>query len=119
MWSERVVLRGATALRRFVDGPDAGEPAVTRHDVGAGSAWYVATRLDRHGLADVLEPALAGVEPLGVPAEVEAVRREGYLFLINHGDAEVVVAASGHDLLDGSEHDGEVAIPAGGVRVLR
>ena len=113
VWSERVVLRGATALRRFVDGPDAGEPAVTRHDVGAGSAWYVATRLDRHGLADVLEPALAGVEPLGVPAEVEAVRREGYLFLINHGDAEAVVAASGHDLLDGSEHDGEVAIPRG------
>ncbi len=119
VWSERVVLRGATALRRFVDGPDAGEPAVTRNDVGAGSAWYVATRLDRHGLADVLEPALAGVEPLGVPAEVEAVRREGYLFLINHGDAEAIVAASGHDLLDGSEHDGEVAIPAGGVRVLR
>ena len=119
VWSERVVLRGATALRRFVDGPDAGEPAVTRHDVGAGSAWYVATRLDRHGLADVLEPALAGVEPLDVPAEVEGVRREGYLFLINHGDAEAVVAASGHDLLEGSEHDGEVAIPAGGVRVLR
>ena len=119
VWSERVVLRGATALRRFADGPDAGEPAVTRHDVGAGSAWYVATRLDRHGLADVLEPALSGVEPLDVPAEVEAVRREGYLFLINHGDGEAVVAASGHDLLDGSDHEGGVAIPAGGVRVLR
>ena len=63
--------------------------------------------------------ALAGVEPLIVPAEVEAVRREGYLFLINHGDAEAVVPASGHDLLDGSDHAGEVAIPAGGVRVLR
>ena len=54
-----------------------------------------------------------------MPPEVEAVRRERYLFLINHGDAEAVVAASGHDLLDGTDHAGEVAIPAGGVRVLR
>jgi beta-galactosidase len=119
VWSERVVLRGAAAERRFVDGPDAGEPAVTRHEVGAGSAWYVATRLDRDGLVEVLEPALARVAPLDVPAEVEAVRRERYLFLINHGDAEAVVPAGGHDLLEGTDHDGEVTIPAGGVRVLR
>jgi beta-galactosidase len=126
VWSERVVLRGARAERRFVDGPDAGEPAVTRHDVGRGSAWYVASRLDRTALQAVLGPALAaaGVEPMtGVPAAVEAVRRElgdtGYLFLINHGDREERVAAAGHDLLDGTDHHGEVAIPAGGVRVLR
>jgi beta-galactosidase len=119
VWSERVVLRGAHAERRFADGPDAGEPAVTRHDVGAGSAWYVATRLDRDGLADVLEPALAGVERLDVPAEVEAVRREGYLFLINHSDTEALVAGGGHDLLEGSDHENAVRIPAGGVRVLR
>ena len=56
---------------------------------------------------------------MSVPAAVEAVRRERYLFLINHGEAEAVVAAAGHDLLDGSEWRREVAIPAGGVRVLR
>ena len=33
----------------------------------------------------------------------------GYLFLINHGDAEARVAAAGHDLLDGSDHEGAVA----------
>jgi beta-galactosidase len=122
VWSERVVLHGAAAERRFGDGPDAGEPAVTRHDVGVGSAWYVATRLDRDGLEAVLAPILAaaGVEPLaGIPEAVEAVWRGRYLFLINHGDAEAVVTASGHDLLDGSEHTGEAVIPAGGVRVLR
>jgi beta-galactosidase len=121
VWSERVVLRGAVAERRFTDGPDAGEPAVTRHAVGAGSAWYVATRLDRDRLGAVLAPALAaaGVEPMSVPAEVEVVRRGRYLFLINHGDAEAVVAGDGHDLLSGTDHTGEVVIPAGGVRVLR
>jgi beta-galactosidase len=67
----------------------------------------------------VLAPALAGIEAMRVPADVEAVRRERYLFLINHGDAEARVPASGHDLLDGTDHAGEVLIPAGGVRVLR
>jgi beta-galactosidase len=126
VWSEHVVLRGAQAERRFVDGPDAGEPAVTRHDVGAGSAWYVATRLAGDGLRTVLGPALATAEiapRAGVPAGVEAVERahgdRRYLFLINHGDADATVAASGCDLLTGSDHDGEVVVPAGGVCVLR
>jgi beta-galactosidase len=70
----------------------------------------------------VLAPALeaAGVTPTaGIPPEVEAVRRDRYLFLINHGESEAVVPAAGHDLLDGSDHAGETVIPAGGVRVLR
>jgi beta-galactosidase len=125
VWSERVVLRGAEALRRFVDGPDAGEPAVTRHDRGRGSAFYVATRLDEDALGAVLDPLLdaAGVVRERVPEVVEAVRRERdgrtYLFLLNHGDVPVEVAASGVDVLDGSEHDGTVALATGGVRVLR
>ncbi|MFC7649448.1 beta-galactosidase [Streptosporangium lutulentum] len=46
IWSERVRLAGAHAVRDFADGPDAGHPAVTRHELGAGTAWYVATALD-------------------------------------------------------------------------
>jgi beta-galactosidase len=125
VWSERILLRGAETEWRFLEGPDAGEPAVTRHRVGRGAAWYVGTRLDQDGLEALLAPVLAaaGVAgELGLPAEVEAVRRHrdgrSYLFLVNHGDAEARVAAVGSDLLDGSDHDGAVVLPPGGVRVL-
>lgn len=119
------MLRGARALRRFVDGPDAGEPALTRHDSGRGCAFYVATRLGEDALRAVLDPLLdaAGVVRERVPEAVEAVRRErdgrSHLFLLNHGDAAVEVSAAGTDLLDGSEHAGSVALPPGGVSVLR
>jgi beta-galactosidase len=68
--------------------------------------------------------AAAGVEPpTGLPAGIEAVERvlddRCYRFLINHGDADATVAADGHDLLTGTDHVGEVTLPAGGVRVLR
>jgi beta-galactosidase len=118
VWSERVVCGTARAELRFVDGPDAGQPALTRHDSGAGSAWYLATRLDPAALATVL--ALVGVRPESdAPAGLETVRRGDYLFLINHDDAPAQVVADGHDLLTGTDHDGSVEVPAGGVMVLR
>ncbi|MFS1298659.1 beta-galactosidase [Streptosporangium longisporum] len=46
IWSERIRLAGARAVGVFTCGPDAGHPAVTRHELGAGTAWYVATALD-------------------------------------------------------------------------
>jgi beta-galactosidase len=46
IWSERIRLAGARAVLAFTGGPDAGHPAVTRHELGAGTAWYVATALD-------------------------------------------------------------------------
>ena len=126
VWSERVVPAGAETVLRFLDGPDAGEPAVTRHAVGRGTASYLATRLRQDALRALLEPELdaaGAARERGLPAAVEAVRRErdgrSYLFLLNHGDAEARVAAAGHDLLDGNEHRGEVVLAPGGVRVLR
>jgi beta-galactosidase len=126
VWSERVVPGGAETVLRFLDGPDAGEPAVTRHAVGRGTATYLATSLRQDALQALLEPELdaaGAARERGLPAAVEAVRRErdgrSYLFLLNHGDAEARVAAAGHDLLDGSEHRGEVVLAPGGVRVLR
>jgi beta-galactosidase len=94
---------------------------VTRHDVGRGSAYYVATRLDEDALGALLAPVLdeAGVAREPVPAGVEAVRREQHLFLLNHGDEAAEVAASGTDLLTGAVHDGTLVLPPGGVSVLR
>ena len=112
-------------MRRFVEGPDAGEPAVTRHDIGRGSAYYVATRLGEAALRELLAPLLdaAGVVRERVPGAVEAVRRErdgrAYLFLLNHGDEAATVAASGSTCSTGASTTARVVLEPGGVRVLR
>jgi len=138
LWSERMHLRGASAVRTFADGVLVGEPAVTRHAVGAGAAWYVATRLDEAGTSRLADRLIAesGVRPTvpALPNGVEVARRhaaaapglagEGpatstFLFVINHTADQVRVPASGIDLLTGATADGEVGVPAHGVAVLR
>jgi len=126
VWTERIVLSGAKTIISYADGVAAGEPAVTRHALGDGRAWYVSTRLSGATLGAVLERvyADAGLSIRdNLPPEVEVVRRHGpeadYLVLLNHGDQEVLVPASGVDLLDGSTHVDVVPMPAGGSRVLR
>ncbi|MFB9249242.1 beta-galactosidase [Sphaerisporangium melleum] len=121
VWSERVRPAGARALWSFAGGPDAGHPAFTRHDLGAGAAWYLATAVADPRAA--LEGALdaAGVDrPRGVPETLELVRRAGHLFLINHGDEPVTVpGVTGRGVLDGVEYAGGATVPAGGVTVVR
>jgi beta-galactosidase len=123
IWSEHVRLDGAEAVADFADGPDAGRPAVARHRVGAGTAWYVATALDdatglRGLLAQVLDAA--GVHrPAGVPDGVELVRRGPLSFLINHSDQDVAVPGlRGTDVLTGAAREGSVPVPAGEVVIL-
>jgi beta-galactosidase len=141
IWSERVRLAGAHAVQDFTEGPDAGHPAVTCHELGAGAAWYIATALDpaRDGdmasdlshdgdvaggreLRGVLRAILdrAGVSrPRGLPDTLEFVRRGDHVFLINHGDEPVTVrGVSGTGVFDGAEHPGPVTVPAGGVTVV-
>ena len=120
IWSERVRLDGAEAVGVFAEGPDAGHPALTRHRLGGGNAWYVATALDHTtGLRELLGDALdtAGVQrPTGVPEHVEIIRRGRYRFLINHTDQEVAVPGPrGVDALDGTVHTGDIPLPGGGV----
>jgi beta-galactosidase len=124
-WTERVELRGAEALVRFVDGELAGEAALTRIAAGAGTATYLAARLDRAGLGALVENlvALAGVHPVvDADAGLEVTRRvsdsASYLFLINHADAERTARASGTDLVSGATYNGAVVVPAGAVVVL-
>ncbi|MCW6003639.1 beta-galactosidase [Micromonospora sp. CPCC 205371] len=122
VWTERLVLAGAEPVRRYLDGPAAGEPAVTRHRFGTGSAWYVSTRLNGRDLDAVL--AEAGLVPrAGLPDGVELVRRVGdsasYLIAINHTGRDVELAASGKELITGAPCHGTLPVPAGDVRVLR
>ncbi|MFF8641210.1 beta-galactosidase [Streptomyces sp. NPDC015345] len=128
VWSEIVVPRGAETVWTYADGLAAGQPAVTRHRLGGGTAWYVSTRLTAHGLDAILAAACAdaGVEPRPeLPRDVEVVTRAGesgtYLFAINHtGDeAKVPLAGSGGELLTGERVAGRLGVPAGAVRVVR
>ncbi|WP_035739076.1 beta-galactosidase [Glycomyces arizonensis] len=123
IWSERIRLEGAEAAARFADGPDAGHPAITRHRLGRGTAWYAATALDdATGLRGLLAEALDRAEVArvdGVPEQVEIVRRGPACFLINHSDQDVSVPGlRGVDALDGTAYDGEVAIAAGAVVIV-
>ncbi|HEV2796104.1 MAG TPA: beta-galactosidase [Nocardioides sp.] len=125
-WTEDLELAGAEAVASYVDGPATGLPAVTRRDVGAGTAWYGATRLDADGTDRLVERlvAEAGVERLpGASPTVEVTRRVSdtgsWLFVINHGDAEAAVPTHGVDLVGGREVAGDLRVPAGGVAVVR
>jgi beta-galactosidase len=128
VWTEFVVERGAEPVWTYADGPAAGRPAVTRHRLGRGTAWYVSTRLDAASLDTILAGACedAGIAPHGdLPRDVEVVRRSGdsgtYLFALNHTaqDAKVPLESPGTELLHGERAAGHLALPAGAVRVVR
>jgi beta-galactosidase len=125
-WAEDLELAGAEAIATYVDGPAAGLPAVTRREVGSGTAWYVATRLDPEGSDRLAERLVAesGLERLpGASADVEVTRRVGegasWLFVINHGAEPAPVPAHGHELVTGRDVAGDLVVPSGGVAVVR
>ncbi|WP_320068571.1 beta-galactosidase [Micromonospora sp. RTGN7] len=127
IWTETVRLAGAETILAYAGGVLAGQPAVTRHRYGAGTAWYVSTRPDDETYGRLLaEAALAaGAAPTcpAAPTGVEAVRRRGprgsWLFLFNHTDRAHRVSAAGVELLTGAAVDTAVEVPAGGAAVIR
>ncbi|MEV6166950.1 beta-galactosidase [Streptomyces sp. NPDC051954] len=128
VWTEFVVPGDAETVWTYAEGLTAGHPAVTRHRLGEGTAWYVSTRLDAHGLDALLGWATedARIAPRAdLPHDVEVVRRTGesgtFLFAINHSpsDAKVPLEAHGTELLTGERAAGRLAVPAGAVRVVR
>ncbi|MWA09333.1 beta-galactosidase [Streptomyces sp. BA2] len=128
VWTEFVVPRGAETVWTYADGLAAGRPAVTRNQLGEGTAWYVSTRLTARDLDALLATACAdaGVtEHPELPRDVEVVTRRGdtgtYVFAINHtgSDAKVPLDAHGTELLTGERAAGHLGVPAGAVRVVR
>jgi beta-galactosidase len=125
-WTEWLHLAGAQAIAAYVDGPLPGIPAVTEHAFGDGTSFYVATRLDDSGtaalVARVLDRAHVSPEAQAAPG-VEIVRRHGvthsWLFVLNHTEHSVEVAAVGRELIRDANCIGTVAVPAGGVAVVR
>lgn len=125
-WTEHVHARGAETVVQCLDGPAAGMPAVTRHRVGEGTAWYVATRLDAAGNAALTEAVLAeaGVKPVARSRPgVEVTRRRSddasWLFVINHTHAVASVKVTGHDLVADRPVAGTLVLSPGDVAVVR
>lgn len=122
LWTELLTATDAEVLASYLDGPLPGTPALTRRAVGAGAAWYVATRLDEAATAALAArlAAAAGVRHETEPLDgVELVRRGSYLFVLNRGVHDAVVAARGTELLSGSAVTGTVTVAAGSAVVVR
>ncbi len=134
LWTELMATEGADIVATYSGGPLAGNPAITRNSYGEGTAWYVSARLEPAAVTALMARVVSGA---GVTAVAEAaqpglemVRRRvtaaagstqpgtSYLFLINHGDGPVEVAASGRDLLTGTWHASTTVVPAGAVVVV-
>ncbi|BFO15759.1 hypothetical protein SHKM778_21470 [Streptomyces sp. KM77-8] len=90
-----------------------------------GRAWYVSTLPEPEDLRALLTRVAtgAGVRPEldGLPDMVEAVRRGGLLFLLNHRREPVTVDLPGthHDLLTETTVTDCVTLGRYGVAVLR
>uniref|UniRef100_A0AAU1M0X2 Beta-galactosidase n=1 Tax=Streptomyces sp. NBC_00148 TaxID=2903626 RepID=A0AAU1M0X2_9ACTN len=122
LWSEELEPDGsAETVAAYTGGELDGLPAVLRK----GTAWYVSTLPEPRALRDLLGRAAAGagVRPVveGLPAGMEAVRRGGLLFLLNHGRSPVRVELTGRhvDLLTGAGCDAGVELGRYGVAVLQ
>ena len=101
----------------------AGEPCVTENRYGAGRAWYIATRPGAEFLDDFYIARLeeAGVAPLveALPVGVQAVRRDGRLFVMNFSGSDAVVRLpAGRDALSGEMAGGETTLPVNGYRII-
>lgn len=126
VWQDDLALDGARVVGRYLDGPAAGGPAVTRHVCGEGAAWYVSTALGVDALAPVLAAAYddAGLVPPEHPRDVEVVTRHGreadFVVAVNHGaDDAKLRGHDGVELLTGERVTGTLDLPAGGVAVVR
>jgi beta-galactosidase len=125
-WVEHLHLDGAKAVASYADGPLPGVPALTRHEVGQGTAWYLATRLGGEHLGALVDRLLAEAEvepPVATARGVELVRRSGegrsYLFVLNHGEEEAALAVAGHDLVADVDTGGNLVVAPGAVAVVR
>jgi len=128
-WAEVVHLEGAEALAHYTDDFFARGPAVTRNRFGQGTAFYLSTRLDESGIAEVLDGVVsrAAVKSvLDTPRLVEATLREGdgkrFLFLLNHGETTATVELGGHhgrNLLSGQAVASSLALPAHDVAIVQ
>jgi beta-galactosidase len=127
-WADVLAPRGAEVVAHYSQGYYAGQPAITRHRYGAGSAVYVGAAGDdaTHATLAGWLIAQTGVRaPLAAPAGVEVAERvdgaRRVLFVLNHTDApqEVTLPRPYRDLLGGpARRPGALSIAPRDVLVL-
>ena len=103
--------------------------AVTRHEFGKGTGWYVGTIAKEELFYDKLIEKLlkdANIEKfIEIPAGVEASIRQGngnkLLFLINHTEElkSVIIPKGKSDLLNGGKTDDSIELGIYGVAVIK
>jgi len=106
LWTERIsrVESDVDVLDTYADGDLAGQAAVTRRRVGAGSATYVSADIGRDGVRGVLArlgddvEALRG-DALAADGRLEVIVRvardgERFVFLVNRTDETVAAGAA-------------------------
>jgi beta-galactosidase len=113
VWSERLEPDPDTeVLARYAGGDLDGEPAVTRH----GGVFYASAPLPPLAARALVARAAgaAGVRPVlpGAPPGLEAVRRGGTLFLLNHTDEPLEVRVGRRPVRVGARD--AVVVPADG-----
>jgi beta-galactosidase len=95
-WAEYLTLDNASAVASFTHDDLQGSPAITRHEHGNGTAWYVGTRLAQEALDQLVRTVLeeAGIDlPFAdLPEGIEVVVRGDRLFLLNHTGASYTLA---------------------------
>lgn len=129
---DRVHTEGAEVVARYRDGMYREFPALTRHESGAGEAWYLAARHAEHDLAAFyralasrtgLTPSLDGQLPAGVAVGLRENASYRYYFVQNYTpDAVTVTLPGGRNftLVDtGESCGGAVNLPVYGVAILR
>ncbi|MBR6889791.1 MAG: beta-galactosidase [Clostridia bacterium] len=102
----------------------AGEPCVTRNDLGGGAAYYIATHPCSEFLDDFYKAVFsrAGVVPLieNLPSGVDVCRRGDMLFVMNFtGKPVTVTLPAGEDALTGERVGGATALPVNGLKAVR
>ena len=128
-WADILKPRGARTLATYTGTFYEGEPAITTHHVGTGTATYVGVLPDQD-LADALArwaTEQAGIVPLlqDKPAGVEVAARDKagqrFLFLLNHtGESQSVpIAGSYRDLLADVVIRGSVPLAPYDVAILK
>ncbi|MFD1956584.1 beta-galactosidase [Paenibacillus thailandensis] len=124
-------LEGAEALASYGADFYAGRPALTVNKLGAGEAYYIATRFKepfyadfygelvrRTGIKRVIETDL----PAGVTAQLRTDGEHDYVFVQNFSASEQRVELDGceyADLLTGEAVSGALTLPLYGVRILK
>jgi beta-galactosidase len=124
-------LTGAEAVATFAEDFYEGQPAVTKHLFGKGTAYFIATRLDEHATDALYAPIIdaAGLRrvidgplPPGVTAQLRGAGDDAFVFLLNFSAGAKTVPLGKTVLIDaedGTRHAGHVELAAAGSRVFR